>query len=756
MKEACQNIVNGKGNAEGRKESFRTGDRFVISCPNCRHLNLDGNRFCHHCGKPLRSRGSESQKAFKEKTSRGRSRLPSHTNGLLIWLWLVLLIVSVFLLHVIISKSKAASPQAEEGSHLMMNPVLWIQGFQFSPNNDAQQIIGEALALAVGEKLFSSREIQVPAEFENSIFRTGDLILMDQPLRTYILSGRIIQEAKNFQVTARLRDSEGRIHLDFTLTVADDALFNEAADSISRRVGENLTSRSLGGPEDLMQNITTEDPQVWLDYTLGKKYFYLGRWGESRWYFKESVQRDPGFALGYQALSENAVVCGCPEQAWIWGQRALGWSDRISPRRRLLLEAETFLKSEKFIQEAGDVYMDFIRTYPWDARARYFKSILEPKKDNNFLWKEQVPFSWMAMAFSTFPLSKLPGDLCAQLPEKNDDRSPGIYFLYSLCCVIKGQNKDAMEYAKAGRTIHSAGIFDRLCGDIYWLQGDLDAAQLHYAANLKNLDPPEQIWRGFRLGQLALTRGCFKEARKVWTERLQTAEKQGLRTWAYRIHCALARMEISRQRYRSALSFSQQAMNIAAREDVRVYPYEGLFWQGLAQAGLKQWSDVDKTLSELETFCRNGSDPHHMRYYYYLKGVICAAGNILDLALEDFKQAAALIPEQSKLFDFSNNQAFFLNGLGEALEQTGRNHDAIEVYKRLGALTTGRMECGDIWALSLYQQGRIFDKLGQEEEAGMKYREFLSYWSDADRETWEKEEASRRLNEMTDLNDGRT
>jgi len=32
----------------------------------------------------------------------------------------------------------------------------------------------------------------------------------------------------------------------------------------------------------------------------------------------------------------------------------------------------------------------------------------------------------------------------------------------------------------------------------------------------------------------------------------------------------------------------------------------------------------------------------------------------------------------------------------------------------------------------------------------------LSYWSDADRETWEKEEASRRLNEMTDLNDGRT
>ncbi len=721
----------------------------MIKCPNCRHINLDGNRFCHYCGKPLSSRKGESGNTGIP--SKERHRVHAKKKGILLWLLLVLLAVSFFALYVLRSKSKTADINIEDVSSQSDKPALLIQRFQVSALDEEKQNIGDALALAVGEKLFSSREIKVPSDFENEIFREGNRSgLMNGPSRAWILDGSIDREAEKLKVTSQLQDSQGRVHFNFSSTVEDDAPLFEAADVIARRVAESLAFRRLGGNERSLKDITTAVWPAWMNYTKGKKYFYSGRWDESRWYFKESVLNDPGFALGYQALAETAVICGYPEQAWMLGQKALGWMDRISLRRQLQLKAETYLKSEKYIQKAGDIYLEIIRIYPWDTRARYFQSVLESQTVNRNMGENspKVLFPWIALAFSAFSLSERLENLCAQIQERDNGFLPGSSFIHSLCCIIKGQNAKAMEHAEAGRSISPSGNFDRLIGDINWLQGELEAARKHYEINLDNLEPAERVWRGFRLGQLALTQGRFRKAKEIWTGTLKVAEKQGLRSWAYRIHCSLARMEISRSRYRSALSFSQQAMNIAAREDARVYPREGLLWQGLGQAGLKQWSDVDRTLSELGKVCRLRPDSSDMRYYYYLNGAIKAAGNILDRALEDFQQAAELVPGQGNPFDFNNDQAFFLNGLAEAMEQTGRIQDAIGIYERLGDLTTGRMGYGDIWALSLYQQGRLFDKMERKEEAKVKYQEFLNYWADADEETWEKDEARRRLSEM--------
>lgn len=724
----------------------------MIPCPNCHHLNLDGNRFCHYCGKPLNPRKSMSSAGRRKIPSGEKHRVHAGKKVPLLWLLLVLVVVSVSALYMVTSKSQTAGVSMEREKAQANEPVLLIQKFKFSPGSETAQRTGEALALAIGEKLFSSRKIRIPSDFESGILKDGNTFTYQEksPL-VYHLSGNIEQTEDTIQVKARVEDFQGSVRLDFGLSVEDESLLIGAAEAIARRVIDSLTPRILGGNDNLLRDMTTAEWPAWLDYTKGKRFFYAGRWDESSLYFKESVLKDPGFALGYQALAETAALCGQPENAWMLGQKALGWIDRLSPRRRLQLQADTYLKSEKYIPEAHNQYQEILQAYPWDARAHYFSSVLAAQKENRPLDIERsdVPFVWRALALSSLPVSEwMLGD-CKQMPAESGEVSVGGYYISALCSLINGQNMIAMEYAEAGSALSPAGIFDRLKGDIHWLQGQFEEAETEYERGLEDLDPAEQIWRGYRLGQAALTRGYFQEVRTRWTETIKKAEKLGLRSWAYQLLCSLARLEISRNRYQSAMSLSQQAMNIAAREDARVFPYEGLLWRGLAQAGLKQWSDVDQTLSELEDLCSRSRDVYNMCYYHYLNGVIKAAGNIFDKALEDFQQAASLLPRQGKPFDLDNNQAFFLNGLAEAMEQAGRMQEAIDVYARLERLTTGRMDYGDIWALSHYQQGRLFDKMQRKEKAEEKYRIFLNYWANADSETWEKDEARRRLNEMT-------
>lgn len=727
----------------------------MVNCPNCGYVNSSGNRFCHACGKPLRPRKPQFKEgAGQEFSSPERHRVPPKKKGSLLWILLVLLAVSGSILYVSNSKSQKeftlpGGMETPEGK-----PVLVIQKFHVSPAGDNDRNRGEALALAVGEKLYSSEEIHIPEDYENWLFfPRRDAGPGNHSPITHFLSGSMTQKSENIEIHAQLQDRQGRILLRSAFDVPDDAQLFDSADSIAHQVEDRLAFRRLGKNELSAREITTISWPAWLDYAEGKKLFLSGRWNESRWYFNESVLKDPEFALGYHALAETAGVCGYPELSWMMSQKALGWMDRVSHRRRLQFKAEAYLKSEKNIQEALETYQEILKIYPRDDRARYFSGILQNqvKHERNEKGKMTAPLVCTAQVLGTIPYSGWPKDLCPEILETKNIISPGSRLMGAVCGMVSGQMDLAMEHAAAGQAMDSAGIFDRIIGDIHWIQGDLNASRSRYGENLKDRQPIEQIWRGFRLGQLALSQGRFREAGENWAGVLKTAETHGLRSWAYRIHCRLARMEISRSRYKSALYYSRQAMHIADREDIRDYPRKGLFWQGLAQAGLKQWSDVGRTLTELERVCLLGPSPNNMRYYHYLNGMVKAAGNILESALEDFQRAAALIPEQGSPFDFSNDQAFFLNGLAEALDRTGRRQEAMDIYERIHDLTAGRFDYGDVWALSLYQQGRLYDGMERRNEAAEKYRKFLMLWDSADRETWETDEARRRLNELEGL-----
>jgi tetratricopeptide (TPR) repeat protein len=70
---------------------------------------------------------------------------------------------------------------------------------------------------------------------------------------------------------------------------------------------------------------------------------------------------------------------------------------------------------------------------------------------------------------------------------------------------------------------------------------------------------------------------------------------------------------------------------------------------------------------------------------------------------------------------------------------------ALQEYKRITLLTTGRFDFGHIFAKSFYMLGKIHEQLGNAAKAKEFYQKFLDLWKDADPGIAEVEDAKTRL-----------
>jgi tetratricopeptide (TPR) repeat protein len=90
-------------------------------------------------------------------------------------------------------------------------------------------------------------------------------------------------------------------------------------------------------------------------------------------------------------------------------------------------------------------------------------------------------------------------------------------------------------------------------------------------------------------------------------------------------------------------------------------------------------------------------------------------------AIKNFNQAASLLPCQSGFWD---EQAVFFEPLAQAYYKAGDLKKAQEEYERITALTTGRLDFGDIYVKSFYMLGKIAERQGEKARA----RELPGHW----------------------------
>jgi len=62
--------------------------------------------------------------------------------------------------------------------------------------------------------------------------------------------------------------------------------------------------------------------------------------------------------------------------------------------------------------------------------------------------------------------------------------------------------------------------------------------------------------------------------------------------------------------------------------------------------------------------------------------------------------------------------------------------------------SSGRLDFGDVYALSFYALGKIYEQKGLKGKALEQYEKFLDLWKDADPDFTEVEDAKKRLADL--------
>ena len=110
------------------------------------------------------------------------------------------------------------------------------------------------------------------------------------------------------------------------------------------------------------------------------------------------------------------------------------------------------------------------------------------------------------------------------------------------------------------------------------------------------------------------------------------------------------------------------------------------------------------------------------------------------VAIDYFKKARSLegYGPLTKRFDFANSLAL-------AYYESGDLDSARNQYEEMTALTSQRLQFGDIYAKSFYMVGKIHEEQGATAKAIEYYEKFLDLWKEADPGIAEVEDAKKRL-----------
>jgi tetratricopeptide (TPR) repeat protein len=109
-------------------------------------------------------------------------------------------------------------------------------------------------------------------------------------------------------------------------------------------------------------------------------------------------------------------------------------------------------------------------------------------------------------------------------------------------------------------------------------------------------------------------------------------------------------------------------------------------------------------------------------------------------AIESFKEALYL-----QTSDPHDKMAGYVESLAAAYNASGNIDKAQEEYERIVSSSSGRSTFGDVYALSFYELGKIYEQKGWKGKAIEHYEKFLNLWKDADPGFPEVDDAKKRL-----------
>jgi tetratricopeptide (TPR) repeat protein len=467
---------------------------------------------------------------------------------------------------------------------------------------------------------------------------------------------------------------------------------------------------------------------------------------------EKAVEIDPDFAMAYRSLAMSYGNLSFFNEEKNHIEKALDLADRLPNKERYQIMGDYYGTTEKTYDKSIEAYQKLLELYPddttanhnlglayynlaeWDKAIERYKTAV--KQNTRFVGT----YTQLAAAYRAkqmYPEAKETLESYLSRFGEHELIRRGMAYLYV--------NQDRLDLAQA--EAEKAFLLDpndwenfQLKGDLYLYQGDLEKAEEEYQNMLKGREPAGQGTGRAGLANLYEYQGRFESASKMWEQNIAHAQQAKQRTWESWCFYGLAYSLYYAGNLEEALKACEQALNMTRETDDLGYERLSLYLKGLILLETGSISKAQNTAEELKTLIEKGLDRKIIRLYHGLAGLIEFKKKNFSRAITQFQKALDL-----ESYGPLSKSADTISLLASAYHQSGNPEKAVEEYKRIHQLNTGRRGSGPVYVKSFYRLGKIYQEMGETEKAIEHYEKFLDLWKDADPGIAEVEDAKKRL-----------
>jgi serine/threonine protein kinase/Flp pilus assembly protein TadD len=636
----------------------------------------------------------------------------------------------------------------------------WSTGLQDLLITDLSQ--SKFLRVLSSDKIFSIlKKLNL---HETKRYSTDDLVkVANEGAAEYTISGSFIKAGSQILVSATLqkpRTEEVIRNIRVECLTFDE--ITAKVDDLTKQLKAalNLTDQQIASDLDKnLGKITSPNAEALRYYIEAKRYHWMGEFRKVIPLLEKAVALDPEFILAYEALASAHYNLSELVLNDSYAAKTLDlikrFPDRVTDKDRYSIEGRHYYydRSDQFwpkaVEDLNKVLdidpEDTLANYDlgnlyngleqWDKALTHYNVCLKNKYEFYSLYRN------MAMTFRA-----------KGIPDKA--RETIEYYLENISGTAIGHFYLTFHYLTQGKLdlarkeMEKAVILDPTywpdyyaAGIIALLNGDFGQAEKEFSQLLAE-KAPLAISLGYDgLRDLSLMEGKFSKFSRLYVSFIEQMREAGEKDNECYARCQLAYVYLKSGNLENALDECRKAWAVAIGSDYLNYQRNILYLKGLTYLELKNAPEAEKAAEDLKAVNAKGMRKDvDIRIYDHLMGQIELEKKDYNEAIERLKKAVDSLP-----YGPLETDASYIDSLALAYFRAGELDKAQTEYERITALTTGRLDYGDIYAKSFYMLGRIFEQKGDKLKARENYQKFLDLWKDADPGRPEVEDAKKRL-----------
>jgi serine/threonine protein kinase/Flp pilus assembly protein TadD len=713
---------------------------------------------------------STAERAVKKKTPMTSKEITVSFNVRKVFIPIIL-IIAVVLAAVLIWKpwtEKLAAPT------IMGNASLAVMYFKNNTGDESLDHWRTALSDSIITDLSQSRYFEVlSSDRLFSILKKLDLLeasnYATEDLRevaaeggvNFVLTGSLSQAGDTFRIDYIIQEiSSGKNRASDRVEGQGEASIFSMVDEITRHVKRDfdLSQEQIAGDVDReIGTITTRSAEAFKYYSQGRQAFNEGEYQRSIALMERAVAADPEFAMAYRSIAVAYNNMYLQEKYEEFIQKAYELSNRLPDKERYIIEGDFFSRAQTTYDKAIETYNKLLELYPDDPIGNNNLAIIYMDLEQ---WDKAIERFKTALRHIDSDVHSILGLAAAYRNSGQYDKAVAVIldFIEShhdsdelrrgLSLIYTGQRKFDMALMEVDRALSlnpevGANYFIR--GNIFFLQGEFEAARREYAQLVEKERPVARVLGTVGLRSLDLIHGKFADTIELSKRGISICQSFDQKGWEFNLRLKLGEIYTNTGKWGNAIREFDKAQQISEeRGDLKEQ------WLILIDRGryfLKRGfvEDALKISEELKKLIESGLMENAMREYDYLMGLIEYQKNNYAGALEYLNNARNMLPPEGDPWD---GHVRFFFALGRVHHKAGNLIAAQEAYESIVPMTFGRSLYPEIYARSFYELGKVLQEQGNKAQAMENYEKYLDLWRDADPGIAEVEDARRRLSRL--------